>query len=74
MPVKQAIEYSEKYLIIANQNEISIYNIYSNNLIGKYVASFSVPVKSVLMKNDFFEIAVKKELFDEELLPGSFTF
>ena len=65
---------SEKYLIIANQNEISIYNIYSNNLIGKYVASFSVPVKSVLMKNDFFEFAVKKELFDEELLPGSFTF
>lgn len=65
---------SEKYLIIANQNEISIYNLYSNNLIGKYVASFLIPVKSVLMKNDFYEFAVKKELFDEELLPGLFTF
>ena len=65
---------SEKYLIIANQSEISIYNLYSNNLIGKYVASFSFPPRTVLLKDDFLEVVVKKDLFDEELLSGSFTF
>lgn len=64
---------SEKYLIIANQNEISIYNLYSNNLIGKYVASFSIPTKFVLMENNFYEFAVKKDLFDEILKEINFS-
>lgn len=58
---------SEKYLIIVNQSEISIYNLYSNNLIGKYVASFSLPPKTVCMKNDFYEFVVNKDLFDERI-------
>jgi hypothetical protein len=58
---------SEKYLIIANQNEISIYNLFSNNLIGKYVASFSLPLKTVPYKNEFYEVVIKKDLFDENI-------
>jgi hypothetical protein len=64
---------SEKYLIIANQNEISIYNLYSNNLIGKYVASFSIPTKTVLKKNNFYEFVVKKDLFDEDWKERDFS-
>jgi hypothetical protein len=58
---------SEKYLIIANQNEISIYNLYSNNLIGKYVASFSIPPKEIKRRYGFYEFYVYRELFDEKL-------
>lgn len=64
---------SEKYLIIANQNEISIYNLYSNNLIGKYVASFSIPPKTVPYTDAFYEFVIKKDLFDEELTENDFA-
>jgi hypothetical protein len=65
---------SEKYLIIANQNEISIYNLYSNNLIGKYVASFSIPPKAINTRDEFYEFSVEKDLFEEKRLSESFTF
>lgn len=58
---------SEKYLITANLNEISVYNLYSNNLIGKYIASFSIPPKLVTIQNNFYVFSVRKDLFDEEL-------
>jgi hypothetical protein len=63
---------SEKYLIIANQNEVSIFNLYSNNLIGKYVASFSIPPKTVPTNNGFYEFVVNKNLFDENLKEKDF--
>jgi hypothetical protein len=62
---------SEKYLIIANQNEISIYNLFANNLIGKYVASFSLPSKTVPNKGGFYEFVIKKDLFDEAIEDGN---
>lgn len=65
---------SEKYLIIANQNEISVYNLFSNNLIGKYIASFSLPPNTVPYKDGFYEFVIKKDLFDEELLKPNFMF
>lgn len=58
---------SEKYLITANQNEVSLYNLYSNNLIGKYVASFSIPPKLVTKQNDYYKFSIRKDLFDEDL-------
>ena len=59
---------SDKYLIIANQNEISVYNLFSNNLIGKYVASFSIPPNTIPIKDGFYEFVIKKDLFDENIL------
>jgi hypothetical protein len=58
---------SEKYLITVNQNEVSVYNLYSNNLIGKYVASFALPPKNVNEQNKFYEFLVNKNLFDETI-------
>jgi hypothetical protein len=65
---------SEKYLIIANQNEISVYNLFSDNLSGKYVASFSLPYWTVPLKDGFYEFIIKKNLFDEELMELNFMF
>jgi hypothetical protein len=64
---------SEKYLILANQNEVSIYNLYSNNLIGKYVASFSLPTKIVNTREGLYEFVVRKNLFDEDLKEKDFA-
>lgn len=64
---------SEKYLIIANQNEISVYNLFSNNLIGKYVASFSLPPMAVPYKDGFYEFVIYKYLFDDEFLNINFN-
>ena len=65
---------SEKYLIIASQNEISVYNLFSNNLIGKYVASFSIRPRTVTYKDGFYEFVISKDLFDEELMELNFMF
>lgn len=55
---------SEKYLIIANSNEISIYNLFTNNLMGKYVSSFTIPPQPVKQENGFYEFYVNKLMFD----------
>jgi len=47
--------------------------LFSNNLIGKYVASFSIPPKTVPYKNGFYEFVIKKDLFDENFIKLSFT-
>jgi hypothetical protein len=39
----------EKYLIRASAAEISVYNLFTNNLIASYVAAFSLPPVSVPM-------------------------
>jgi hypothetical protein len=46
--------------------------LFSNNLIGKYVASFSLPPKTVPYKDGFYEFSISKGLFDEE--PGTIEF
>jgi hypothetical protein len=58
----------EKYLMIANESEISIYNLFTNNLIANYVMSFAVPQQSVPQKDGYFRFKVKKDLFDSELV------
>lgn len=58
---------SEKYAIIADSNEVSVYNFYSNNLIAKYVKSFSVSNKRVPQLNNLYQFLIKKNLFDKSL-------
>ncbi len=57
----------EKYGVFADSNEISIYNFYSNNLIAKYVRSFTVTQKRVSRHDNLYQFFVKKEVFDEAL-------
>jgi len=57
----------EKYAIIADSNEVSVYNLYSNNLIAKYVRSFSSQNKKVSRINNLHQFLIRKKIFDESL-------
>jgi len=57
----------EKYLILANANEISIYNLFTNNLIANYVSSFSESHAPVPSENESYYFRVRKYVFDAEL-------
>ena len=58
---------SEKYLITANENEIAVYNLFTNNLIANFVSSFSVPFNPVNIQNGYYKFNVAKNIFDENL-------
>ena len=57
----------EKYLILANASEISIYNLYTNNLIANYVSSFSDTHSPIPSENGLYYFTVRKYIFDAEL-------
>jgi hypothetical protein len=59
--------HGEKYMIIANEQEISVYNLYTNNVIANIVGPFSVPPMEIPKKDGWFEFSVKKNLFEEQL-------
>lgn len=58
---------SEKYIVSANNDEVSIYNLYTNNLIAKYVRGFSIDNKPVKQEGGYFIFTVEKEIFDDDL-------
>jgi hypothetical protein len=58
---------SEKYAVIADSNEISVYNFYSNNLAAKYVRGFTLEQKAVPTKNGFYNFLLSKKLFDQPI-------
>lgn len=57
----------KKYLIMASNDEISIYNLYTNCLIANFVSAFSEPVESVPFHDGFYKFNVPKGIFDEGL-------
>ena len=57
----------EKYLILVNVNEISIYNLCTGNLIANFVSGFTIPARTVPVKGEWFEFTLAKSIFDEDL-------
>jgi hypothetical protein len=57
----------EKYVILISESELSIYNLYTNNLIDNFANSFSVTLSSIPNENGIFRFSIPKNLFDEEL-------
>ena len=58
---------SQKYIITADSNEISVYNFYSNNLIAKYVKSFTIENKPVPLNKGFYSFSISKNVFDNRI-------
>ncbi len=59
--------HGEKYLFLINEEEINIYNLYTNNLIACYVSAFSPSYVSVPQKNGWFSFSVRKSIFNNNL-------
>ena len=57
----------DKYLILINEEEINIYNLYTNNLIACYVSAFSPSQVSVPQRNGWFSFTVRKSIFNNNL-------
>jgi hypothetical protein len=57
----------EKYLISASDQEISVYNLYTNNLVAKYVPSMSVQALPIGVNGGLFSFSVDRSVFDEDL-------
>lgn len=57
----------EKYLITADQNEISVYDLYTNNLVAKYVSSMSVQTLPIKVEEGFYSFSVDRSVFDADL-------
>ncbi len=57
----------EKYLFLLNEDEINIYNLYTNNLIACYVSAFSPSQASVPQKDEWFSFTVRKNIFNDNL-------
>jgi hypothetical protein len=57
----------EKYAITANENEISVYNLYTNDLLAKYVPSMSVQKSLIVLKDGRYVFSVNKNVFDEDI-------
>jgi hypothetical protein len=55
----------QKYLITADSSEISIYNLYTNNLIAKYVSSFAIPPENVYRKDGFYIFTLPHNYFKD---------
>jgi len=62
----------EKYLLMINDNEFAIYNLYTNNLILNFVSSFSIPFIPVYKKNGWYQLKVSKSVFDGKINDAQF--
>lgn len=63
----EAFYRGEKYMILANEEEISVYNLYNNNLVANWVGSFSIPQASIKPIQGRIEFSLDKGLFDKPL-------
>ena len=62
----------EKYAVIADSSGVSVYNLFTGNLVAAYVMSFSIPPVTVPKKNGLFGFSAPVDLFDEP--PDKLTF
>jgi hypothetical protein len=56
----------EKYLIKVTDDEITVYNLFTNNLIANYVSGFSIDMKPILKENDHYKFLINQSIFDEK--------
>jgi len=58
----------EKYLVVANQEEIKVYDLLTGNLTANFVSAFAVVPQEIPAGEDgLFEFCVRKEVFDEPM-------
>ncbi len=59
----KSIYQGEHFLFMADSNEVTIYDLYTNNSIGGYASAFTLKQQKVQYKNGWYEYCVKKNIF-----------
>ncbi len=59
----------EKYLVRAKQDEISVYNLLTDDLIASYAAAFAMPPARVRLVEGKYAFSIWKGVFEEPLGP-----
>ena len=57
----------EKFLILINEEEINIYNLYTSNLIACYVSAFSPTQVPIPQESGWFRFAIRKSILNNNL-------
>ncbi len=57
----------EEYLVRATADDISAYNLFTNNLIASYAASFVLPPKQVLRIGGKYCFSVSRSVFEDPI-------
>ncbi|UCH64359.1 MAG: hypothetical protein JSW63_06890 [Ignavibacterium sp.] len=55
----------EKYFIRVGDNEVAIYNLFTNNLLANYTTGFTLDGNMVSKEKGYYTFIVEKSLFDE---------
>ncbi len=59
----------DKYMILVTAEQVSVYNLFTNNLIASYAAAFATPAEKVPRVGDRYMFSVRREVFDDLLMP-----
>jgi hypothetical protein len=57
----------ERYAIVANADEIKLYDLYTNNLIANLVGAFRIPPVTISSDSGLYRFTVAKNVFDDDL-------
>lgn len=57
----------ERYAVVADAQEISVYNLHTGNLAAKCVGGFLDPPATFTQTNGRYSFSVRKDVFDEDL-------
>jgi hypothetical protein len=60
----------EEYLVRVTEDDISVYNLFTNNLIATYAASFAIPPRKVPRVGGKYCFSVKRSVFDDPISPS----
>ena len=56
-------------MILVTAEQVSVYNLFTNDLIASYAAAFTSPAERVPRIGDRYRFSVRKEVFDDLLMP-----
>jgi hypothetical protein len=61
----------DKYMILVTAEQVSVFNLLTNDLIASYAAAFASPAERVPRIGDRYRFSVRKEVFDDLLMPAA---
>lgn len=61
----------EEYMILVTAEQVSIYNLFTNNLIASYASAFETAPRRIPRIGERYGFSVRKEILDDLQMPGT---